>query len=182
MSNLSLSNITKEVLEEAKKKKPSAGLSKKKKTAVVKKAQAGKNIGKKGKNFEKMVQGLMDKGNSKESATKIAAASMWKNIPRGKKMEENMDLIDKEGGMAKNQLFKIAEYASKLMKILGDTDQLPAWAQSHISQAEQLMDQVGHYLEYQYMKASVMEQENIKPAIGQLSKLIKKKLDDLESK
>ena len=60
------------------KKKPSAGLSKEKKSAVVKKAQAGKDIGKKGKGFEKVAQAA----GGGEKGQKIAAAAMWKNIKR----------------------------------------------------------------------------------------------------
>ena len=60
------------------KKKPSAGLSKEKKSAVVKKAQAGKDIGKKGKGFEKIAQAA----GGGEKGQKIAAAAMWKNIKR----------------------------------------------------------------------------------------------------
>ena len=41
-------------LEEASKKKPSAGMTKKAKSALVKKAKAGKDIGKKGKCSEKI--------------------------------------------------------------------------------------------------------------------------------
>ena len=59
-------------------KKPSTGLSKEKKSAVVKKAQAGKDIGKKGKGFEKMAQAA----GGGEKGQKIAAAAMWKNIKR----------------------------------------------------------------------------------------------------
>jgi len=59
-------------------KKPSAGLSKEKKSAVVKKAQAGKDIGKKGKGFEKVAQAA----GGGEKGQKIAAAAMWKNIKR----------------------------------------------------------------------------------------------------
>ena len=59
-------------------KKPSAGLSKEKKSAVVKKAQAGKDIGKKGKGFEKIAQAA----GGGEKGQKIAAAAMWKNIKR----------------------------------------------------------------------------------------------------
>jgi hypothetical protein len=59
-------------------KKPSAGLSKEKKSAVVKKAQAGKDIGKKGKGFEKLAQAA----GGGEKGQKIAAAAMWKNIKR----------------------------------------------------------------------------------------------------
>ena len=60
------------------KKKPSTGLSKEKKSAVVKKAQAGKDIGKKGKGFEKVAQAA----GGGEKGQKIAAAAMWKNIKR----------------------------------------------------------------------------------------------------
>ena len=59
-------------------KKPSAGLSKEKKSDVVKKAQAGKDIGKKGKGFEKVAQAA----GGGEKGQKIAAAAMWKNIKR----------------------------------------------------------------------------------------------------
>lgn len=58
--------------------KPSAGLSKKEKSAVVKKAHAGKDIGKKGKGFEKVAQAA----GGGEKGQKIAAAAMWKNIKR----------------------------------------------------------------------------------------------------
>jgi len=59
-------------------KKPSAGLSKDKKSDVVKKAQAGKDIGKKGKGFEKIAQAA----GGGEKGKKIAAAAMWKNVKR----------------------------------------------------------------------------------------------------
>ncbi len=58
--------------------KPSAGLSKAKKSAVVKKAKAGKDIGKKGKGFEKVAKAA----GGGEKGEKIAAAAMWKNIKR----------------------------------------------------------------------------------------------------
>jgi hypothetical protein len=59
-------------------KKPSAGLSKEKKSAIVKKAQAGKDIGKKGKGFEKIAKAA----GGGEKGEKIAAAAMWKNAKR----------------------------------------------------------------------------------------------------
>lgn len=58
--------------------KPSAGLSKAKKSAVVKKAKSGKDIGKKGKGFEKVAKAA----GGGEKGEKIAAAAMWKNIKR----------------------------------------------------------------------------------------------------
>jgi hypothetical protein len=56
--------------------KPSAGLSKEKKSAVVKKAKAGKDIGKPGKSFDKVAKSA----GGGEKGKKIAAAAMWKNI------------------------------------------------------------------------------------------------------
>lgn len=59
-------------------KKPSAGLTKKEKSTVAKKAAAGKDIGKKGKGFEKIAKAA----GGGEKGQKIAAAAMWKNIKR----------------------------------------------------------------------------------------------------
>ena len=59
-------------------KKPSAGLSKEKKSDIVKKAKAGKDIGKKGKGFEKIEKAA----GGGEKGKKIAAAAMWKNVKR----------------------------------------------------------------------------------------------------
>ena len=67
-------------MEEA--KKPSAGLSKEKKSAVAKKAKAGKDIGHKGKGFKAVEKAAEKKYGSKEAGEKVAAAAMWKNIKR----------------------------------------------------------------------------------------------------
>jgi hypothetical protein len=56
--------------------KPSAGLSKAKKSSVVKDAKAGKDIGKPGKSFDKVAKAA----GGGEKGEKIAAANMWKNI------------------------------------------------------------------------------------------------------
>mgnify|MGYP003348223502 CR=1 FL=1 len=62
--------------------KPSAGLSKEKKSEVVKKAKKGGDIGKKGKGFEKLANKAAKEYGSKEKGQKVAAASMWGNIQR----------------------------------------------------------------------------------------------------
>jgi hypothetical protein len=62
--------------------KPSAGLTKKEKSTVAKKAHAGKDVGKKGKGFEKVAKAAEKKYGSKEAGEKVAAAAMWKNIKR----------------------------------------------------------------------------------------------------
>ena len=68
--------------KEVKEEKPSAGLSKEKKSAVVKKAKAGEDIGKKGKGFEKIADKAAKKYGSKEKGKKVAAAAMWKSVQR----------------------------------------------------------------------------------------------------
>ena len=60
------------------KKKPSAGMTKKEKSAVSKKAHAGEDIGKKGKGFEKVAKAAEKQYGSKEAGQKVAAAAMWK--------------------------------------------------------------------------------------------------------
>jgi len=62
--------------------KPSAGLSKKKKSTIAKKAQAGGDIGKKGKGFDKVADKAAKRYGSKEAGEKVAAAAMWKNAKR----------------------------------------------------------------------------------------------------
>ena len=133
------------ILEEAKKAKPSVGLSKKEKSDVVKKAKAGKDIGKKGKGFEKLSDKAAEKYGSKEKGEKVAAAAMWKNIKR----EGAEGEVDQEGQMAKVQLKKIAEYAMKIYAMLQDDTQLDAWVQDHIAKAAELMGQVGHFMDDQ---------------------------------
>ena len=58
--------------------KPSAGMSKGAKSALVKKAQAGKDIGKPGKSFDKVAKAA----GGGEKGKKIAAAAMWKNAAK----------------------------------------------------------------------------------------------------
>jgi len=69
-----------EFLEEE--EKPSAGLSKKKKSKIAKDASAGKDIGKKGKGFDKVAAKAAKRYGSKEAGEKVAAAAMWKNAKR----------------------------------------------------------------------------------------------------
>lgn len=76
-------NAIKEInLKEEKKSKPSAGLTKKEKSDVVKKAKKGGDIGKKGKGFKDVEAKAKEWGAKDPKA--VAAAAMWKNIKRGK--------------------------------------------------------------------------------------------------
>jgi chromosome segregation ATPase len=69
-------------VKESKKKKPSAGMTKKEKSAVSKKAHAGGDIGKPGKGFEKVAKAAEKQYGSKEAGQRVAAASMWKNAAK----------------------------------------------------------------------------------------------------
>ena len=62
--------------------KPSSGLSDKEKSDIVKKAKAGKDFGKKGAGFEKIVKNAEKSGYDEKTAQKIAGASFWKNLKR----------------------------------------------------------------------------------------------------
>ena len=66
----------------AEEEKPSSGLSKKKKSKIAKDASAGKDIGKKGKGFDKVAAKAAKRYGSKEAGEKVAAAAMWKNAKR----------------------------------------------------------------------------------------------------
>ena len=68
-------------IDEAK-KKPSAGMTKKEKSAVVKKAIAGKDIGKKGKGFAAIEKKAEESGADNPKA--VAAAAMWKSQAKKK--------------------------------------------------------------------------------------------------
>jgi hypothetical protein len=70
-------------------KKPSAGMTKKAKSAVAKKAHAGKDIGKKGKGFEKVEKAAEKEYGSKEAGQKVAAAAMWKGQAKKASLEES---------------------------------------------------------------------------------------------
>ena len=57
-----------------------------KKSTIAKKARAGKDLGKPGKNFAKVAAKAAKKYGSAEAGKKVAAAVMWKNLAkRGKK-------------------------------------------------------------------------------------------------
>lgn len=70
-----------ETLLEAK-KKPSAGLTKKEKSTVVKKAKAGEDIGEKGKGFKEIEKKAKESGAKDPKA--VAGAAMWKNLAKKK--------------------------------------------------------------------------------------------------
>ena len=101
-----------EKIEEAK-KKPSAGLTKKEKSAISKKAHAGKDIGKKGKGFEKVAKAA----GGGEKGEKIAAAAMWKSEAKKAKSlkEEVLALFENE--MLNEDNLVLSNYAKQLYSL-----------------------------------------------------------------
>jgi len=93
--------------------KPSAGLSKAKKSAVVKDAKAGKDIGKPGKSFDKVAKAA---GGGKKGE-KIAAAAMWKNIKETTAyMEEKKKSAEPEGNVSSKRFETDSQRVSRLAK------------------------------------------------------------------
>lgn len=63
-----------------------------------------------------------------------------------------------EGRMAKANLYRIAEYATMLQGLLQDNENLEPWVEEKIAVAASMMDSVGHYLQYEKMRGSTMEE------------------------
>jgi hypothetical protein len=57
-------------------------MNKSQRSAIVKKAVAGKDIGKKGKNFEKIAEKAAAKYGSKEAGNRVAGAIMFGKVKR----------------------------------------------------------------------------------------------------
>jgi len=57
--------------------------------------------------------------------------------------------IDREGAMAKADLYKLANYSLKLFKQIQDEDQLEGWVQAKVTKAADYIASVYHYLEYE---------------------------------
>ena len=68
---------------------------------------------------------------------------------------------DYEGKMAKSQLYKILQYADRLMHMLPDNAQLPAWVQSKFTKAAHNIGAAFHYLDYEMMSYEDNLMENI---------------------
>ena len=76
--------------------------------------------------------------------------------------EDQRNVDDPEGKMAKNQLENIAKYAMELHQMLdsyGDNVQLESWVQSKITIAEDYISKVKHFLENELNIANDFEPE-----------------------
>ena len=99
--------------EKVKESAPSADLTKKEKSAVVKKAKAGKDIGKPGKGFEKVAKKAAKKYGSKEKGEKVAAAAMWKNVKR-----EGVEKNNWVNNLVENEFFHNFTSKGEIMELI----------------------------------------------------------------
>tara|TARA_A100001515_G_scaffold144632_1_gene149328 strand:- start:229 stop:684 length:456 start_codon:yes stop_codon:yes gene_type:complete len=72
--------------------------------------------------------------------------------------------VDREGDMAKGQLYHIAKNAMTLFDSLSDEDQLQGWVQSKITKASDYMKSVRDYLEYE-MGVEMMDPEEVEDLV-----------------
>lgn len=96
--------------------------------------------------------------------------------------------VDREGAMAKADLYKLANYSFKLFKKINDDDQLEAWVQAKITKAADYIASVYHYLEYEMefseygrkIEDSEIYSESQKKQMANLLNEAKSKLKDLK--
>ena len=67
------------------KKRPSAGLTKKERSRLVKRARRGEDLGKRGKTFKKIERKAARRYGSKEAGRKVASAAMWRSAAARKR-------------------------------------------------------------------------------------------------
>ena len=78
----------------------------------------------------------------------------------GKPVAENHEL-DHEVQMARADLYKIAEYAIKLHKLLENVSEeqgIEGWVQAKITKASDYLDSIYHYLEYDMISSGTAEE------------------------
>ena len=91
------------------------------------------------------------------------------NEKNDKLKEGVLDAADEDGWMAKEQLYKIAQYAIKLHQQIGDTDNLEPWIQAKITKSADYMSSIKHYMEYEQVNPhptdEPSEEEALEPAM-----------------
>ena len=70
------------------------------------------------------------------------------------------DKNDKEGSMARRELFKISKYSPKLYDMIEEETDLPEWIEAKITKAADYLGSVMHYLEYELKSPDPHEKVN----------------------
>ena len=98
--------------------------------------------------------------------------------------------VDREGAMARADLYKCANYSLKLFKKMSDDEQLESWVQAKITKAADYIASVYHYLEYEMkfseygkqLDQSEMYSESQKAALKGKLMEAKEKMKELKKK
>lgn len=126
-------------------KKPSAGMSKKAKSSLVKKAKAGGDIGKPGKHFKDVEKSAAERYGSEEKGKKVAAAAMWKaaakkeSLDRGDylKLMRVMQLAEEYDSVPARYLKGIKGLEGLLKEYKSRIDKLIAMNKDHVGLKEE---------------------------------------------
>jgi len=112
---------------------------------------------------EMVIDALTEKKKSFPDLTgdgKITKADILK--ARGVKLEEDLDLghTDDEPHMIKSELYKIGKYAMELYKMVDQFEgsqevDFPAWWQSKITTAKNMISSAKHYLEFELQEPQI---------------------------
>ena len=95
---------------------------------------------------------------------KLVGDSMT-NDKNDKLKEGVLDASDEDGWMAKEQLYKISQYATKLHQMIGDTDNLEPWIQAKITKAADYMSSIKHYIEYEQVNPHPTDEPAEEPSM-----------------
>ena len=89
------------------------------------------------------------------------------NEKNDKLKEGVLDASDEDGWMAKEQLYKTAQYAIKLHQLIGDTDNLEPWIQAKITKAADYLSSIKHYMEYEQVNPHPTDEPSDAEALEQ---------------
>lgn len=93
----------------------------------------------------------------KEELDKLAEGACI--TPDAPKYAPEPNAHNREGSMARSQLFKAAKYAAALTQMFEDEADLPEWVESKITRAADYLGMVKHYLEGEIARDSGMLEE-----------------------
>lgn len=115
------------------------------------------------KGFDDQIKALNDQIKAIDNPPKQQQNEGMNACPKCGKMGHDVShhKHDHEGKMAKSQLYKIHQYAERLMHMLPDDAQLPAWVQSKFTNAAHSIGAAFHYLDYEVMSRHDNLMENM---------------------
>jgi hypothetical protein len=86
---------------------------------------------------------LPRKAKHKSKEMDMAESLLKENIMGAPRPEDNH-----EASMALSELYRNAKYAMALLKIIEPNDAIDGWVQANLTSAADMLDKVGHYLDY----------------------------------